>query len=142
MDKFFNYDSQATAAKGLVYIGEKILVYRRDNKTTTHPLEIDLPGGGIKDMETPFQAFQREVKEEFGLYIIEENITYVRRYTESDKSTYFVVAKLPIEVGSDITFGNEGKEYNTITLEDYLNCKDAWILFQERTKDYLQSTTK
>ena len=30
-------------AKGLVFLGDKILTYRRDNKTSNKPLCIDLP---------------------------------------------------------------------------------------------------
>jgi hypothetical protein len=32
-------------AKGLLYIQEKLLVYRRDNNTDIYPHYIDLPGG-------------------------------------------------------------------------------------------------
>jgi len=54
-------------AKGLVFLGNKILVYRRDNKTSNLPLCIDLPGGGRENDESPFDSFKREIKEEFGI---------------------------------------------------------------------------
>jgi 8-oxo-dGTP pyrophosphatase MutT (NUDIX family) len=65
VDDFFKRDLKADGAKGLILIGSRMLVYRRDNKTKIYPLHIDLPGGGIEEGETPFEGFKREVKEEF-----------------------------------------------------------------------------
>jgi 8-oxo-dGTP diphosphatase len=142
MDELFIYNPLAAGTKGLVYIGEKLLVYRRDDKTILYPLHIDLPGGGPEHKETPFETFQREVAEEFSLNISPQEIVYVRCYPSSiskGKVAYFVVAKLPAHAEGQIKFGDEGKEYFVMSPEEYLAHNDAWPVFQERTVDYLKS---
>lgn len=70
MQELFRPDPDTIGSKGLVFIGDALLVYRRDGNTTNHPHELDLPGGAPIDenkpeTETPFETFRREVKEEF-----------------------------------------------------------------------------
>lgn len=140
MNEFFTYDPLTAGSKGLVFIGEKILIYRRDNKTTSHPNELDIPGGGPEDGETPFETFKREVREEFEIEISSNDIVYVRKYPsihEKGKFAYFPVVKLPAEMAANIKLGNEGGEFLLIDPKDYLTREDAWIVFQERAKDYL-----
>ena len=137
-------DPQVTGAKGLVFIGDKILVYRRDTNTTTFPLKLDLPGGGVENAETPFAAFQRELLEEFGLHVTRGQITYSRRYHSTLQRRQFgefVVAQLPSEAEQRITFGSEGVEYMLMSIDEYLSRTDAWPVFQDRTRDYVQSLT-
>ena len=142
MEEFFNPDSDTIGSKGLVYIGDKVLVYRRDGNTANHPHELDLPGGGPEGDETPFQTFKRETKEEFGLDINEEDVVYVRRYESTlnpGRFAYFPVAKLAAENAGKIALGNEGEEYLLLTDHEYVQRDDCWQVFQERTADYLGS---
>ncbi len=144
MDEFFKYDPTSIGSKGLVFVGEKVLVYRRDENTNNHPLELDLPGGGPEGNETPFETFQREVKEEFDLNIEEKHITYVRLYPSSlgnGRVAYYPVAKLPSSYEKKIKLGNEGKEYMLLSLAEYIQRDDAWDTFQERAIDF-SSTLK
>lgn len=137
------YDPLITGTKGLVFIGDKILVYQRDDKTDKFPLKLDLPGGGQENNETPFQTFSREVREEFGLTIGHEDIVYARKYESSlepGKFGYFVAAKLPANAELQIVFGNEGTEFLLLNVNDYVSRKDAWPVFQKRTVDYLNSS--
>ncbi len=139
MDKFFKFDPTSIGSKGLVFVGDKVLVYRRDANTTNHPLELDLPGGGPEGNETPFETFQREVREEFDLTVEEKHVQYVRLYPSSlgnGRVAYYPVAKLPQSFESEISLGNEGGEYLLLSLKDYLSRDDAWGVFQERAKDY------
>lgn len=141
MDDFFKFDELTLGTKGLVYIGEKVLIYRRDDKTPKFPLVLDVPGGKNEPDETPFETFAREVKEEFGLIITKDDISYVRRYPsvyEDGRFAWFAVAKLPATQEKNVTFGDEGLRYQLMNIDDYMNANDAWELYQERTRDYLQ----
>ena len=140
MEDFYTYDPLSAGSKGLVFISDKILVYRRDGKTQQHPNELDLPGGGPEPGETPFETFRREVREEFGLAISRKDIIYVRKYPkilEKGKFVYFPVAVLSAESHKDIQFGDEGSEYLLMPAEEYTRRNDAWPVLQERTKDYI-----
>jgi len=128
--------------KGLVFVGDKIVVYRRDERAPQHALEIDVPGGGREADGTPFETFQREVKEEFGLSVTPDDIFYSRVYRSTNDPTkigYYLVAKLPAEEEKNIVFGDEGTEYFVITPEEFLNRSDAWPAYQSRARDYLES---
>ncbi len=142
MDEFFNFDSHLNGSKGLIFIGEKLLVYRRDEKPKNYPLFLDLPGGGKEKNETPFDTFRREVKEEFGIEIAESDITYVRRYPSTiveGEYAYFPVVHLPASAETLIHFGNEGLEYLLLPVDDFLNASDVWPGLQQKTADYLNS---
>lgn len=144
MEEFFKYDPQAGGSKGIVFIGDKILVYRRDNNTKLYPLHIDLPGGGPEPHETPYETFKREVSEEFGLTINCTNIVYVKKYQSSldkGKNSYFPVAKLTYSEANNIHFGNEGIEYMLMSLKEFINLKDAWPVLQTRAEEYAYTTS-
>lgn len=142
MEELFRYDPLSAGTKGLVFIGDDALLYRRDERAKQFPLHLDVPGGGPEAKETPFATFQREVKEEFGLEINKNDIVYARKYPsvfEKGKFGYFTVAKLPKEAKKLITFGDEGLEYLLMPVEQYLARKDAWPVYQDRAADYIKS---
>ena len=142
MNDFFKNDHEFDGTKGLVFVGDEIIIYRRDSNTTLFPFFLDVPGGVRESSETPFETFKREVKEEFGLELQAEHITYSRRYTnniEPPVFTWFAVAKLPIEFKHRIQFGDEGINYTLMSIEEFLKCKDAIPIHQERTVDYIKS---
>jgi 8-oxo-dGTP diphosphatase len=146
VDKFFKYDPQAMGAKGLVYIGKKIVVFRRAANQYTFPLQLDLPGGGPEEGETPFETYQREIKEELGLDIERSDIIYAKRYESrfvKGKFAHFPVAALPAKAKRDIELGEEGLEYHLMTPSQFLACTDvAWPVLQERTKAYLDTVAE
>lgn len=142
MHDFFQFDSDAMGSKGLVFVGERLLVYRRDTNTDVYPLCIDLPGGRPENNETPFETFAREVHEEFGLTINKEDIETAHRYAsiaKEGKFAWFPVVRLPKEVEKNIVFGDEGVGYMLMSVNDFLDVKDVWPMLQERAKDYLQT---
>lgn len=139
MDSIHVYDPGAAGTKGLIFIGDELLLYRRDNKTDVFPGAIDVPGGGPEPGETPFETFQREVDEEFGLKVDPSHIIYRRVYPAHNAGggrAYFVVAVLPAKARDLIHFGDEGDEYLFMSVNEYLKRDDAWPLFQQRTLDY------
>jgi 8-oxo-dGTP diphosphatase len=129
-------------AKGFIFIGENILVYRRDTNTKNYPLMLDLPGGGKEGDETPFETFTREVKEEFGIQVKRENVVYSKPHQsiiEPWKYSYFIIAKLPQDFENKIVFGDEGVEYLILTVKDYLRREDVIERHQVRLREYLES---
>lgn len=139
MGDFFKGDDNFAGTKGLVFVGDRIIVYRRDEKAPKYPLHLDVPGGGAEPNETPFDTFRREVKEEFGLVIKPHQVVYSRRYKSSlnpNEFGWYAVAKLPENRQNKIIFGDEGLEYSLITLDDFLQRQDAWPAYQKRAADY------
>jgi 8-oxo-dGTP diphosphatase len=142
MEGFDRLDPLVVGAKGLVYLGDEIVVYRRDQAAPVHKGDLDLPRGGLQPGETPFEAFRREVHEEFGLPVTKKDIVYAVRYPSQlnpGMFGYFIVAKLPASLKHRIVFGDEGDEYMLMTPQAYLARTDAWPVFQERTADYLSA---
>lgn len=127
-------------AKGLVFLGDKILVYRRDDKTTSAPLCIDLPGGGREGEESPFDSFRREVQEEFGIAIQKDEIEFsctVVSTMDPSKKSYFIVARTRGLMPEDIVFGNEGTEWMLITPDEFIKRPDGIERQQKRVERYL-----
>jgi len=126
-------------SKGFIFIGNKLLVYRRDANVTNFPLMLDLPGGGKEGDETPFETFARETKEEFGIEIERENIVHSKAHqsiVEPWKQSYFIIVKLPASEEKNIVFGNEGTEFLLLGIDDYLNRKDIIDRHRVRLIDY------
>ncbi|MFA6294863.1 MAG: NUDIX hydrolase [Candidatus Paceibacterota bacterium] len=127
-------------AKGLVFIGDKILVYRRDDKTKKSPLCIDMPGGGHEGDETPFETFKREVKEEFGIEINKDDIVFCspfQSFDDPNKISFFLVTKPLNFKESDIKFGDEGTEWLLMTPDEFIKRPDGIERQQKRVVEYL-----
>lgn len=127
-------------AKGLVFIGNKILVYRRDKKTDRYPLHLDLPGGGREKDESPFSTFRREVKEEFGIDIerndIHSSFTH-QSVLNPNQESFFLVTR-PLDVSKEnITLGDEGIEWLLMTPEEFITRQDGIERQQKRVEGYL-----
>lgn len=129
-------------AKGLVFIGEKILVYRRDGRTNNFPFRIDLPGGGREQDESPFETFKREVKEEFGIDIKTEDIVYSKRYEsvmDPTMEAYFLVAKTKGVTFKDVIPSFEVPEPIIMDITEYLSLSDSIPRHVDRVKEYLNA---
>ncbi len=128
-------------AKGLVFLGEHILVYRRDTKTKEAPLCLDLPGGGREGNESPFETFQREVQEEFGIAIKKEDIVFsaaIQSFSQPTKQSFFMVTKPLPYTATDVVFGNEGIEWFLMSPEAVLLCSDSSPRQQARGRQYVR----
>ena len=128
-------------AKGLVYIGDKILVYRRDSTTKKSPNCIDMPGGGREGNESPFDTFKREVKEEFSIEISKEDVLYscpFQSYDDPTQISFFIVTKSLKYNADDIHFGNEGTEWQMMTPDEFVHRPDGIERQQARVKNFLE----
>lgn len=132
--------------KGLIFLEDKIIVFRRDNKTKDRPLQIDLIGGGRGQDETPFENFKREAKEEVGLDLQKDDIVFCKRYEGKkyegtlykSKFSYFFATRPLKFKESDIIFGNEGLEYMLMTPQEFIALPDAVKEHQDKALDYLK----
>ncbi len=140
--RFTTYDPNAAGSKGLIYIGDKLLLYRRNTKTDLHPLDIDLPGGGPEGTETPFETWQREIKEEYGLTITPADIAACYPYSSQSRpgrTGYFFVVYFPEATAKKIVFDYaEGTEYLLLTPAEYLARTDAWEYIRNIARRYLE----
>ena len=140
-NSFSSESIEFSGAKGIIFLKEKIILIRRDTKTTNFPLMVDIPGGARDLNESPFDTFQREVKEELGIRIEKEHIVYSKICPsvigrEEIKSFFFVTSELDI-TENDIVFGDEGIEYILMTPRDYITLSDGIPGQQKRVADYL-----
>jgi len=128
-------------AKGLVFLGNQIIAYRRDTNTKNFPGSIDMIGGGRAGDESPFETFKREVKEEIGLDIKKDDIRFSCPFQSHDdprKVSFFFVTK-PLKFNkSDVRFGDEGTECLMMTPEEFISRSDGIERQQKRVKDYLE----
>lgn len=128
--------------KGLVFIGKQVVLIRRDNKTNKFPLHVDLPGGGRDLHETPFETFKREIHEELGLVLEQNDIIFSKTYASIDnplQKSYFMVTRPLSATVDDIIFGDEGLEFLLMTPEQYINLPDGIKRHQDRIFEYLSS---
>lgn len=137
----FSKEVNFNGTKGLVFIRDKIIVYRRDTKTSSFPLQIDLPGGGREGKESPFETFKREVKEEFGVIVEKGDILFSKKYQsvlDPNKEAFFMVTR-PLNIEEkDIIFGDEGLEFLLMTPQDFLNLEDGVKRQQDKVAEYLR----
>ena len=104
------------------------------------PDHLDLPGGKRDGTESPFETFQRELDEEFGLNVTAEDILYARVYPaslEPQKIAYFVVARLYGVTELDIKFGDEGVFVDPMRLSEFLRDGRTIPAQTVRINDYL-----
>ena len=131
-----------TGCKIALICGDKILTILRDDKETIPWTNMwELPGGGREGNETPFECVAREVYEELGIHLNEECLLWSKIYPSvifKDKQSVFMVGQLRQEQFDNITFGDEGQAYKLMSIEEFLNSKQAVPQLQGRLRDYLE----
>jgi 8-oxo-dGTP diphosphatase len=121
---------------------DQILVIRRDDRADIpFPDMWDLPGGGRDHQETPFECLKREVFEELGINISEEDIIWSRFYPSMknpNQGSYFAVSYMDERQFKDIRFGDEGQGYRLMKIDDFLNDNRVIPFLKNRLRDYLR----
>jgi 8-oxo-dGTP diphosphatase len=141
-EKSVKNDIQFSGAKiALITPDQRILTYLRDVKPDLYMAnKWDLPGGGRERDETPIQTILREIKEELGIDLPPNQITYTAPY-ESERFpgtlSMFMVGKISKRQINHITFGSEGQKYQFIGIDEYLSLPNAVPHLQERFRNYL-----
>ncbi len=141
-----NWDGAVfTGAKLAALHGDSLLVYRRDNKPDIpFPGLIDLPGGGREGDESPAECALRELHEEFGIRVAAERLHYARAYQLSwyrPMPSWFLAVRLTDADIAAIRFGDEGSDWQLMTVTGFIGHGSAVSHLQDRTADYLGATT-
>lgn len=133
-----------TGCKIALICGDKILTILRDDKETIPwPNMWELPGGGREGNETPFECVAREVYEELNIQLSKEEIIWSWIYPsmlDENKNSVFLVGQLTQEQFDSIVFGDEGQGYKLMSIEEFLNSKQAVPQLQGRLRDYLEGS--
>ena len=133
-----------TGCKIALICGDKILTILRDDKETIPwPNMWELPGGGREGNESPFECVAREVYEELSIQLSKEDIIWSWIYPsmlDENKKSVFLVGQLTQEQFDSIAFGDEGQAYKLMSIEEFLNSKQAVPQLQGRLRDYLEES--
>ena len=141
MDAYLKDQFDFTGVKAALLVEQSILVILRDDKPDIPwPNMWELPGGGREGQETPLECLQREVWEELGFTLKEESIIWSKIYPsmlDKDRLAVFVVAQISQKQYREIRFGDEGKAFKLMPVEDFIKVEGVIPQLQERFKDYL-----
>jgi len=125
----------------LICDGLILTILRDDNPTIPWPNMWELPGGGREGDESPFECVSREVYEELGIHLNEDCLLWSKVYPSmlfEGRQSVFMVGQLSQEQFDNITFGDEGQTYKLMSIEEFLNSKQAVPQLQGRLRDYLE----
>ena len=125
----------------LICDGRILTILRDDKPTIPYPNMWELPGGGCEGDESPFECAAREVYEELGIHLTEDCLLWSKIYPSmlfEGRQSVFMVGQLSQEQFDNITFGDEGQTYKLMSIEEFLNSKQAVPQLQGRLRDYLE----
>ena len=127
----------------LICDGQMLTILRDDKMTIPWPNMWELPGGGREGDESPFECAAREVYEELGIHLNEDCLLWSKVYPSmlfEGRQSVFMVGQLSQDQFDNITFGDEGQTYKLMSIEEFLNSKQAVPQLQERVRDYLKES--
>ncbi len=127
----------------LICDGRILTILRDDKPTIPWPNLWELPGGGREGDESPFECAAREVHEELGIHLNEDCLLWSKVYPSmlfEGRQSVFMVGQLSQNQFDNITFGDEGQAYKLMSIEEFLNSKQAVPQLQARLRDYLKES--
>lgn len=136
--------SDFTGCKIALFCGDKLLTILRDDKDNIPwPNMWELPGGGREGDESPFECVAREVYEELGIHLNEDCLLRSKVYPSmlyEGRQSVFMVGQISQGQFDNIVFGDEGQGYKLMSIEEFLNSKQAVPQLQGRLRDYLKES--
>ncbi len=129
-----------TGAKLAAFLGDDILVYRRDDRDDIpFPGLLDLPGGGREGDESPAACVLRELAEEFGLTLPASRLHYARAYRLGDDLTtaHFFAAYITEDEVAAVRFGDEGQDWAMMAAADFVADADGVPRLRDWLAQYL-----
>ena len=125
-------------AKLALFLGDDLLVIQRDDSPDIPwPGHWDLPGGGREGDETAITCALRETREEVGLVIAPENVSWSHSYLRPHGRVWFFVAHMPADLVDEVHFGDEGQGWRLMPPETYCRHPRAVPHFAEQLAQYL-----
>ena len=113
--------SDFNGAKLAILTSDSIVTILRDDKPgIPWPGHWDLPGGAREGIETPQQCVLREVKEELGLTLSNDDLHYGVPAVSPKGKVWFFVTKHKEFDQNRVTFGNEGQTWKLAKLDWFL----------------------
>lgn len=94
-----------------------ILLHKRDARTKVNPMKWAFFGGLNEGNETPEQTFIREMKEELGIDILEDELQLLCEYYNEEQNTYRYVYFVNKDIEKLRLTLNEGEAYEWIQIE-------------------------
>ncbi|MBZ4283772.1 DNA mismatch repair protein MutT, partial [Streptococcus pneumoniae] len=85
----------------------------------------------------------REVHEELGIHLNEDCLLWSKVYPSmlfEGRQSVFMVGQLSQEQFDNINLGDEGQAYKRMSIEEFLNSKQAVPQLQARLRDYLEES--
>ncbi len=130
-------------AKAAVFIGDRLLVIRRDDRPgLAWPGALDFPGGGREAGESPEQTLAREIREEVGLGYAPSQLVWRRACAGVAKpgtTVWFFVLRLAPGAERGVVFGDEGQGWGLMTPAAFLAAPDAVSSLQHRLRCWIDS---
>jgi 8-oxo-dGTP diphosphatase len=124
---------------------DKILVILRDDKPNiSFPGMWDLPGGQREGRETPREVATREIKEELGIDISNNEVLwqgYFPAVADPSKEAAFLVVNIVDNQLLNIVFGDEGQKWEFMKTDEFIRHNNVVKGMQDRLKAYLDSNS-
>ena len=110
----------------------KILITKRADNKKIEPLKWECNGGAIKAGESSLEGIKRELNEELGLIIYDENISFYKSIKRENEFTDIFIVYIDKDI-NELTFNdNEVCEAKYITIEQFdMMIKNHEMVFNE-----------
>lgn len=137
-------DSDFIGAKLALFLGDRLAVIRRDDRSGLDWAgHWDFPGGGREGQESAAECVLRETHEELGLRVPRAALVWNRAFLRPDRAVgWLFVARLPAASASDIRLGDEGQGWALMTPGEYLAHPLGIPHFKERLRLYLMTAER
>lgn len=130
--------SSFSGAKVMVFLGDDLLILRRDHTPgIPWPGCLDFPGGGREGDESPEACAIREAWEETGLTLSEDDLILAHIRDEGGRVGWYFAAQLPADRARDVRFGGEGAGWQIMSPAAFLAAQDAIPHFRDILAGYL-----
>ena len=118
---------------GILKYNNKYLAVKRSNEDEYYPGSWEFPGGNIEN-ETLLEGLKREIKEEIGITLTNEDIRVINYYDEIKNNTHIIELDFLININKEvkIKLSNEHTDYKWLDkdselLDEFIKNKMKYI---------------